>query len=55
MTSALQPLIGMAADRALTRAEAQIAFETLFNGEATPSQIGGFLMALRTRGANVDE
>ncbi|MDT2032253.1 MAG: anthranilate phosphoribosyltransferase, partial [Planktomarina sp.] len=34
MTSALQPLIGMAADRPLTRAEAQIAFETLFNGEA---------------------
>ena len=55
MTSALQPLIGMAADRALTRAEAQIAFETLFNGEATPSQIGGFLMALRTRGETVDE
>ena len=55
MTSALQPLIGMAADRPLTRAEAQIAFEALFNGEATPSQIGGFLMALRTRGETVDE
>ena len=55
MTSALQPLIGTAADRPLTRAEAQIAFETLFNGEATPSQIGGFLMALRTRGETVDE
>jgi anthranilate phosphoribosyltransferase len=27
----------------------------LFEGEATPSQIGGFLMALRTRGETVDE
>jgi len=55
MTSALQPLIGTAADRPLTRAEAELAFEALFNGEATPSQIGGFLMALRTRGETVDE
>ena len=55
MISALQPLIGTAADRPLTRAEAEIAFEVLFNGEATASQIGGFLMALRTRGETVDE
>ena len=55
MISALQSLIGTAADRPLTRAEAEVAFETLFNGEATPSQIGGFLMALRTRGETVDE
>ena len=55
MTSALQPLIGTAADRPLTRAEAELAFAALFNGEATPSQIGGFLMALRTRGETVDE
>ena len=55
MTSALQHLIGTAADRPLTRAEAELAFEALFNGEATPSQIGGFLMALRTRGETVDE
>lgn len=32
MTSALQPLIGTAADRPLTRAEAEVAFEALFNG-----------------------
>ena len=55
MSDALKPLIGLAADRALTRTEAETAFAALFNGEATPSQIGGLLMALRTRGETVDE
>ncbi|MDR9394378.1 MAG: anthranilate phosphoribosyltransferase [Roseovarius sp.] len=55
MSDDLRPLIGTAADRALTRAEAETAFETLFEGEATPAQTGGFLMALRTRGETVDE
>lgn len=55
MSEALKPLIGTAADRPLTRAEAEIAFEALFEGQATPSQIGGLLMALRTRGETVDE
>jgi len=55
MISALQPLIGTAADRPLTRTEAETAFGVLFNGEATASQMGGFLMALRTRGETVDE
>lgn len=55
MSDALKPLIGIAADRALTRAEAETAFEALFEGEATPSQIGGLLMALRTRGETVGE
>ena len=55
MTDALKPLIGIAADRPLTGAEATRAFEALFEGTATPSQIGGFLMALRTRGETVDE
>ena len=45
MISALQPLIGTAADRPLTRTEAETAFGVLFNGEATASQMGGFLMA----------
>ncbi len=53
--SALKPLIGIAADRSLTRDEAVTAFTALFNGEATPAQVGGFLMALRTRGETVDE
>lgn len=55
MSDALKPLIGAAADRPLTRAEAEAAFEILFEGEATPSQMGGLLMALRTRGETVEE
>ncbi|MCB1340672.1 MAG: anthranilate phosphoribosyltransferase, partial [Pseudooceanicola sp.] len=55
MSDTLKPLIGTAADRPLTRAEAETAFGILFEGEATPSQIGGLLMALRTRGETVDE
>jgi anthranilate phosphoribosyltransferase len=55
MSEVLRPLIGIAAERPLTRAEAETAFEALFNGEGTPAQMGGFLMALRTRGETVDE
>ncbi|SIN97385.1 anthranilate phosphoribosyltransferase [Vannielia litorea] len=55
MSDTIRPLIGLAAERALTRAEAEAAFAALFEGEATPSQIGGFLMALRVRGETVDE
>ncbi len=55
MSDALKPLIGAAAERPLTRDEAETAFGVLFEGEATPSQIGGLLMALRTRGETVDE
>ena len=55
MSDDLRPLIGTSADRPLTRAEAEKAFGILFAGEATPSQIGGLLMAMRTRGETVDE
>jgi anthranilate phosphoribosyltransferase len=55
MSDALKPLIAAAADRPLTRAEAEAAFTILFEGDATPSQIGGLLMALRTRGETVAE
>ena len=55
MSDVLKPLIGLAATRPLTRAEATEAFEALFEGTATPAQMGGFLMALRTRGETVDE
>jgi len=52
----LKPLIAKVADgNPLTRDEARSAFEILMSGEATPSQIGGFLMALRVRGETVDE
>lgn len=55
MSDRLKPLIGAAAERALTRDEAETAFGILFDGDATPSQIGGLLMALRTRGETVEE
>jgi anthranilate phosphoribosyltransferase len=54
--STLKPLIAKAGDgKALTRAEAEIAFNILMSGEATPSQIAGLLMALRVRGETIDE
>jgi anthranilate phosphoribosyltransferase len=55
MSDILRPLIGLAATRPLTRTEAEAAFEALFEGAGTPAQMGGFLMALRTRGETVDE
>ena len=49
-------LIAKVADgEALTEAEAASAFQIIMSGEATPSQIGGFLMALRVRGETVEE
>ena len=39
----------------LTFEEASQAFNLMMSGEATPSQIGGFLMALRVRGETVNE
>ena len=53
--SDIRPLIGLAATRPLTAAEAEMAFGVLFDGAATPAQIGGLLMALRVRGETVDE
>ena len=55
MSDILKPLIGIAATRPLTRGEAETAFEALFEGQGTPAQMGGFLMALRVRGETVDE
>jgi anthranilate phosphoribosyltransferase len=39
----------------LREADAEIAFEVMMSGNATPSQMGGFLMALRIRGETVEE
>src|SRR5208282_5781000 len=51
-----KPLIAkVAAGAALTRIEAQSAFDSMLSGEVTPSQMGGFLMALRVRGETVEE
>jgi anthranilate phosphoribosyltransferase len=52
----LKVLIGKVATGAtLTREEAASAFDRMMSGEATPSQMGGILMALRVRGETVDE
>jgi anthranilate phosphoribosyltransferase len=45
----------VATGASLTRAEAAAAFDRMMSGEATPSQMGGLLMALRVRGETVDE
>ena len=52
----LKGLIGKVATGAtLSRAEAEQAFDIMMSGDATPAQMGGFLMALRVRGETVDE
>ncbi len=52
----LQPFIARVANsEPLNEADATAAFEIIMSGEATPSQIGGFLMALRTRGETIEE
>jgi anthranilate phosphoribosyltransferase len=55
MSDAMKPLIFAASEGPLSRAQAEAAFEILFNGDATPAQMGGFLMALRARGEAVSE
>ena len=45
----------VASGRSLTREEAQRAFAIMMDGDATPTQIGAFLMGLRVRGETVDE
>ena len=56
MSAGFKPLIAkVAAGASLTRDEAETAFATILTGEATPAQIGAFLMALRVRGESVDE
>jgi len=52
----LRPLLGrVASGHALSESEAETAFEIIMSGNATPSQIGAFLMALRVRGETIDE
>ena len=47
----LKPIIARVADGAtLTREQTGEAFSILMSGEATPSQIGGLLLAMRVRG-----
>jgi anthranilate phosphoribosyltransferase len=51
----MKPLIFAASEGPLSRSQAEEAFGYLFEGAATPAQIGGFLMALRARGESVSE
>src|SRR5688572_1121589 len=52
----LKSILGKVATGAtLSRDEAASAFDSMMSGEATPSQMGGLLMALRVRGETVDE
>ena len=48
-------LAKVASGQPLSFDEARGAFDIIMSGEATPSQIGAFLMALRVRGETVDE
>src|SRR6202522_2429665 len=52
----LKSIIGKVATGAtLSSGKAAAAFDRMMSGEATPSQLGGLLMALRVRGETVDE
>ncbi len=54
--SDLRPLLAqVATGRSLSESEAEAAFDIIMSGNATPSQMGAFLMALRVRGETVDE
>ncbi len=56
MTDTFRGLIGKVATGAsLSRDEAARAFDQMMSGEATPSQMGALLMALRVRGETVEE
>src|SRR6185503_934765 len=45
----------VASGASLSRDEAARGFDIMMSGEATPSQMGALLMALRVRGETVDE
>lgn len=52
----LKALIAIVAEgRTLTQDEARLGFDIMMSGNATPAQMGAFLMALRVRGETVDE
>jgi anthranilate phosphoribosyltransferase len=56
VTDTFRGLVGkVATGAALSREEAARAFDQMMSGEATPSQMGALLMALRVRGETVEE
>ncbi|MGD9539640.1 anthranilate phosphoribosyltransferase [Methylocystis sp.] len=48
-------IAALASGAPLARDEAEAAFTLIFKGEATPGQLGAFLMGLRLRGETIDE
>ena len=55
-TRDLKPVLArLAAGATLTQDEAEAAFDIIMSGDATPAQMGAFLMALRVRGETVEE
>lgn len=55
MSDAMKPLIFAATEGPLSRAQAEAAFEEMFEGRATHAQMGALLAALRARGESVAE
>ncbi|MCD6074122.1 MAG: anthranilate phosphoribosyltransferase, partial [Rhodospirillales bacterium] len=52
----MKALLGIVAKGdTLSEEQAEAAFNIIMSGDATPAQIGGFLMALRVRGETVPE
>ena len=56
MSDALKPVLArVAAGAILTEDESRAAFDLIMDGQATPAQIGGLLLAMRVRGERVPE
>jgi anthranilate phosphoribosyltransferase len=56
MTLSLKPVLArLAAGETLSAAESEAAFGVVMDGQASPAQIGGMLMAMRARGETVAE
>ncbi len=56
MSSDFQPILhSLARGAQLSAAQTEPAFDLMMQGRATPTQIGGLLMAMRVRGETVDE
>jgi len=55
MTTFKDYIAKAATGEVLNEEEARAAFDIILSGAATPSQLGGFLMALRVRGESVSE